>query len=98
MLLLSAFTIVLPALSMFMMSLATVYLIVTEEARMGLSVEPSCMKIFRTRSRYNRLNRRLLVRGDKKSPGRQVNAYDALTAATSFVNDSLASPNNKIVL
>ena len=43
MLLLSAFTIVLPYLSVFMMSLATVYLIVMEEARIGLSVEPSCM-------------------------------------------------------
>src|SRR5437660_4662483 len=44
MLLLSAFTIVLPYFSVFMMSLATVYLIVKEEARMGLSVEPSCQR------------------------------------------------------
>ncbi len=44
MLLLSVFTIVLPYFSVFMMSLATVYLIVTEEARMGLSVEPSCQR------------------------------------------------------
>ena len=40
---LSVFTIVLPFLSVFILSLATVYLIDTEEVRMWLSVEPICM-------------------------------------------------------
>ena len=44
MLLLSVFTIMLPYFRVFMMSLATVYLIVTKEARMRLSVEPSCQR------------------------------------------------------